>query len=354
MENLKNILFVIDTIQAGGGAQKVLKIIATELENLGFNVQIVVLKKQIKELDFGKIKIKYILDENEKILPNSFKIINELEKIASEFNFLCSFMDFITTYFCAIVAKIILPEACYGRQVSCKTKFFCFTRSLLSAMSQTFEYSQINLKLDIAALKSADKVIANSIFCARELEKFGLNSQILYNPLISSRRKNKVKNLPKKYAIAIGRLHSSKNYVNLIKAFKAADFVDLELLILGDGEMKSELENLAKGLKIRFLGYDSGVFDYLENADFFVHISHFEGMSNAVMEAYSLSLPALLSDIEPNREIYGNNAIYCNPDDIDEITSKLKKINTQKSEFTPDLRRFSIENLRIRLLEIFS
>ena len=63
-------------------------------------------------------------------------------------------------------------------------------------------------------------------------------------------------------------------------------------------------QQLARNKKnIVLPGLVHNVNDYLRAADQFVSASHAEGMPNAVLEALAASLPVILSDIPPHREI---------------------------------------------------
>lgn len=344
LENMKKIVFVIDLIKGGGGAQKVLKIALQSLRDAGHDVSLIVFKKSQNELEFNGFKLHYVLEnENEKLMPNAFKIIENIRNIAREADILCSFMDFITTYFTALAHTTRINE---------KQKLFCFVRNSLPYLSQNFVQQELNLKLNLLALKSANKVIANSLFCQNELINFGITNVILLrNPAIINECKNEVKY--ENYAIAIGRLVNDKNYETMIKAFKRANLKNLKLIILGEGDKLSELKQLANGANIEFLGYKNNATEYIKNAKFFIHASYFEGSPNSVLESYMLAKPAILSDIEPNREIYENNAIYCKCDDKEAFAKSIIKMNENPMNFTPNLEKFSIHTFKENLLRIF-
>ncbi|MGH7858363.1 MAG: glycosyltransferase family 4 protein [Candidatus Binatia bacterium] len=81
------------------------------------------------------------------------------------------------------------------------------------------------------------------------------------------------------------------------------------LLVLGDGPERASLERQALELglsgSVHFLGYQKEVHRYLAASDVFVLPSRREGMSNAVLEAMSHGLPAVVADDVSggNREI---------------------------------------------------
>jgi GalNAc-alpha-(1->4)-GalNAc-alpha-(1->3)-diNAcBac-PP-undecaprenol alpha-1,4-N-acetyl-D-galactosaminyltransferase len=108
--------------------------------------------------------------------------------------------------------------------------------------------------------------------------------------------------LPKPSLLAVGRLHPQKGFDLLIKAFAQihAKHPDWQLTILGEGSMRSELEELRAGLKLTdcvyLPGKVSNVSEYLHQADIFVMPSRFEGFPNALGEAMAYGLPAISCD----------------------------------------------------------
>jgi GalNAc-alpha-(1->4)-GalNAc-alpha-(1->3)-diNAcBac-PP-undecaprenol alpha-1,4-N-acetyl-D-galactosaminyltransferase len=108
--------------------------------------------------------------------------------------------------------------------------------------------------------------------------------------------------LPKPALLAVGRLHPQKGFDLLIKAFAQihAKHPDWHLTILGEGIVRSELEELRAQLKltdcIHLPGKVSNVSEYLPQADIFVMPSRFEGFPNALGEAMAYGLPAISCD----------------------------------------------------------
>ncbi|MFH0978573.1 MAG: glycosyltransferase family 4 protein [Candidatus Woesearchaeota archaeon] len=104
--------------------------------------------------------------------------------------------------------------------------------------------------------------------------------------------------------IFVGRIAPVKKIDNLITALALlpTDIRNkVELLILGEGDQKSELVELAKNLKVdhlvKFVGYTTNVFGYLRSSDLFILPSEREGFPCSVLEAMSvgtaIALPAL-------------------------------------------------------------
>lgn len=106
----------------------------------------------------------------------------------------------------------------------------------------------------------------------------------------------------KKTITAVGRLEPQKNYPLLLKAFAAfhEKCPAYTLHIYGRGEMLAALEELSQELGIakavRFEGYAWDVHEKIKDAGMYVLSSDYEGISNALLEAMALGLPVVATD----------------------------------------------------------
>lgn len=100
----------------------------------------------------------------------------------------------------------------------------------------------------------------------------------------------------------IGKIYKPKNHRFLISVFEAFHSMtpDSALLIVGDGEMKGEIEQLVKekGLSdsVVFAGMQSKVEEFLSAIDVFIFPSLWEGMPLSVIEAQASGLQCIVSD----------------------------------------------------------
>jgi glycosyltransferase involved in cell wall biosynthesis len=90
--------------------------------------------------------------------------------------------------------------------------------------------------------------------------------------------------------VAAGRLAYWKGFSDLIHAVKELSTKRrVRLLILGDGPLKAELEELVRSLDlsqwVQLLGYVANPLKYFAHASVFVLSSHVEGMPNVLVEA---------------------------------------------------------------------
>lgn len=110
-------------------------------------------------------------------------------------------------------------------------------------------------KLNIASLKKADHLILVSDSLERLSLDLGLkkdNMTTIYNGIqfeldeAERKSKNEIFTLT-----CVARLHPIKGHEVLLKSLAAAQFADFKLHLVGDGELKSTLEELVRTLKLQ-------------------------------------------------------------------------------------------------------
>jgi len=114
-------------------------------------------------------------------------------------------------------------------------------------------------------------------------------------------------------AVCVANLLPIKGLDVLIRAWRQVHMVDplARLLLVGDGPLRSELEQLTRRLRcqsfIRFTGTREDVPALLKAADLFVLPSRYEGCSNATLEAMASGLPVLACNTGGMREVVVHN-----------------------------------------------
>ena len=102
----------------------------------------------------------------------------------------------------------------------------------------------------------------------------------------------------------VGRLSPQKDHEYLLEVFRMISMkAPSKLLLVGDGELRSEIENQARQLGIRgrviFTGVRSDVADLLQAMDVFIFPSLYEGLGIVAVEAQAAGLPCLISERVP-------------------------------------------------------
>lgn len=154
--------------------------------------------------------------------------------------------------------------------------------------------------------------------------------------------------------IACGRLSKQKGYKYLLPAFEKllSKNSNVELWILGIGELESKLKQMTKDLgideSVKYLGFKSDPFEYFAQADLFVLSSEFEGFGNVIVEAMISGLPVVSTDCPhgPSEilnngefgvlvEVCNSEALYIGMEKLindKELISHLKKSGQQRAE----------------------
>jgi glycosyltransferase involved in cell wall biosynthesis len=190
---------------------------------------------------------------------------------------------------------------------------FNFKTKLIIRISGTPKFNYVRKFFWKILSKKVYKVTCPTISTYKILKKLEIFSEdkleILYDPVISVREINKKKFEPiekrfqnSKFILGIGRLTKQKNFELLIRAFlKVKNHLpDHELIILGEGEQRSDLEKLIYSQqleeKIYLLGHKSNVFSYLKKATCFISSSLYEDPGFALIEAGFLNKIVFAAD----------------------------------------------------------
>lgn len=101
--------------------------------------------------------------------------------------------------------------------------------------------------------------------------------------------------------LAVGNLKPAKNHALLLQAFsKLRSAQTARLLILGEGPLRKDLEELAMTLgitdRVAMPGFRADPAPFYMAADLFVMSSDFEGFGNVIVEAMSYGLPVVSTD----------------------------------------------------------
>jgi glycosyltransferase involved in cell wall biosynthesis len=205
-------------------------------------------------------------------------------------------------------------------------------------------FSPLQNAVNAPTLPLADRIVANSERTRdsfRWYERLLLGDDrvtVIYNGIDVQRIEDALASQPTQSSagdddtvriVSVGRLVPVKNYRTLVEAFaKAADQdPTLELVLVGDGPERSELEELTASLgvddSVEFTGFVSRaeVYRRLATSDLFAICSHSEGFCVAAVEAMAVGLPVVVSDIDVFREVVGSCGRFVPPTSTSEFAS---------------------------------
>ena len=174
--------------------------------------------------------------------------------------------------------------------------------------------------------------------------------KILYDPIIEVNKinkylckKEKSELISKKYFLNVGRLTKQKNQILLIKAFSKISAVnkDLNLIIVGDGEEKTNLINYIKFKnlenKVFLVGFIENIYPFVKNSIAVISTSLWEDPGAVMIEASFCNKNVISSNCPNGPEEFlssdmGNYLFKNNDVDslIDKVNSFLKDSETKK------------------------
>ncbi len=136
----------------------------------------------------------------------------------------------------------------------------------------------------------------------------------------------------------VGRVSVEKNLPLLVRVWKQVDArckargVDAELVIVGDGPYRKEMERELKGTTARFLGFRHGeeLSTIYASADVFAFPSTTDTLGQVVMEAQASGLPVLVTDKGGPQEVvtHGKTGFVLPSEKIEPWIEKLEMLVT--------------------------
>ena len=128
-----------------------------------------------------------------------------------------------------------------------------------------------------------------------------------------------------------------------------------ELVLVGDGPLRAELEHQAELLGIsdlvQFLGDRRDIPAILASLDVTVLPSVSESLSNAILESMAAGVPVIANQVGGNVELIGKDrGILLPPNDVEELECALRQIMGDaplRETLSRNARRFALENFTI-------
>jgi glycosyltransferase involved in cell wall biosynthesis len=154
-----------------------------------------------------------------------------------------------------------------------------------------------------------------------------------------------------------GRLSEEKGHMHLLDLMKnlSGSPFRFKLLIAGEGRLMSLLQRRTRKLgledRVDFLGFISDMPGFFNSIDIFLLPSHFEGFSNAVIEAMASARPVVAFDVGSTAEVIrdGKTGYIIRDKSVQEMSGKILELASNK-----ELRRSMGREGRKRVEESFS
>ncbi len=160
----------------------------------------------------------------------------------------------------------------------------------------------------------------------------------------------------------IANYASTKNHRILIEAYSKIQNPTFKLLLIGrfTKEEKDRLQELTEK-KIVFHYEEDSITSLIRMCDSIVHASFSEGMPNAVLESMFCERLIIASNIEPHKEVLGEDyPLLFDPTNSEQLTKLLLESNSKSYEAliranrTKVMENYSVSKLAKNYLEIFN
>jgi glycosyltransferase involved in cell wall biosynthesis len=134
--------------------------------------------------------------------------------------------------------------------------------------------------------------------------------------------------------ISVGRLEKQKRFDLMLEAFsKLPSEINAMLVILGEGSLRKAIEQQVSTLGISesvlLPGFVTNPYAWLKTATLFSLSSDHEGMSNALLEAQALGLPAVATDCPFGTAeivIDGKTGFVTKPGNVGQLADRMAKL----------------------------
>ncbi len=174
-------------------------------------------------------------------------------------------------------------------------------------------------------------VVLNEGEAQKYKDKLGIKCHVMYNPKsFTSPKKSTLKN---KRFIASGRMAYQKRFDRLIEAFNLFSKKDSEweLVILGDGPLRGQIESLIKKFslepRVHLYGFTKDVIPPMLDSSIFLLTSEYEGFPMCITEAYELGLPVIAFDISAMEPLSRNaEAVLVDEFDVEKYAEEMYKL----------------------------
>ncbi|UFX82756.1 glycosyltransferase [Candidatus Absconditicoccus praedator] len=301
---MKNILIVIYSLEVGGGAEKSATMVGNGLYEKGYNIKYLTFYEAKEKYNFKGDEI--CLDEklSFSIFVQFFKLFKrawQIRKYCKKNNIDTSLSFLETGNLPNVVSKLFFNKSKIVLSVrnNIDTSNSKLYKTLLKLLYPKADYITTIVKEETQNL----------------IQNYGIKPEKIsniYNMFDIQDIQNKSKEYLGEYQelfnngkftfINIGRFHKQKNQKMLLEAFDKfhQQHPNSQLVILGDGPLKEELEeqknSLSSSADIHFLGIHDNPYKFLANSDVYISSSSWEGMSRVLVESMACGLPIITTD----------------------------------------------------------
>lgn len=232
----------------------------------------------------------------------------------------------------------LFPAGAAAVDVGSKHKIKTYVTAHGSDMFEMYKKQSFMRPFIKKVLKKADVVFAVSNALKDEILATGVSgieakTRLYWNSVdidkFSLDNKNTLESNGKPIILFVGNIIKRKN-VNLILEAKKLSKTDYEVVVIGDGPLKNELESKVEKESIpdvRFLGSRNDVENIIPGCDVLVLPSFSESFGLVLIEALACGKPVIGSNVGGIKEIINDDVgLLINPNDASTLSDAIDKI----------------------------
>lgn len=326
---MKTIAFVIDVL-SNGGAERVVRMLANQFNNTGYNVIVIALKKsetpyvfdeQINVVTLDELSLSSRDQVKKRIAEKSFKtwrIIRKKvrKKLFGKTDSIALWEESRPYHYFEYTKKLktVLPD----EKDVCIFSFLIESQISVGLLKRNSRIKKVFCERNAPVREDCPKNLIqlrdklyysfnDAVFQTQEqkdyYDKLLPMGTIILNPLTDN-LPNRYEGKRKKIIVDFCRLTKQKNLILLIDSFQMLlnDYPDYFLHIYGDGPEKQSLLNYINKNKLEdrvfIKSHVSDIHNSIGDYAMFVSTSDWEGLSNSMLEAMAIGLPTVCTDCD--------------------------------------------------------
>lgn len=349
---VKTKLAIIVPSLGGGGAERVVTNIVRNIDFNKFDITLILIREEGQYINLIPPIIPVINLYSSRVRYSIFKLIKCLNNLKPDVIF--STLGHLNLVLLAIRPFLRFNHKIIIREANTPSQSLKTLNGMKGAIFKHL-YAKLYPKADVIVAQC--KAMKNDI-----VNMFSISEHkiiYIYNPLdLEYIRKNMVDKNPydkdEINILAVGRLTYQKGFDILIDAFKIVEnnIPNIHLTILGDGELRQELEQKRNKLglerKISFKGFKKNPYPYYYYADVYVLSSRWEGFPNALLEALACGCKVVAVDCKSGpREILGDNefGLLVPPEDPDALAKGIIEAINSENKSKDRAKDFDVKNV---------
>lgn len=289
IEKRKKVFFVIPSLKAGG-AERIIAFLSQNFDKMKFDLKLIVIGHKCDTVfDVQNVEVVYFNKDSIRYsLKSLYMQINNdkpdfVMGTIGHVNLMLGFFSFIFR----------------------KTKFVCRVSSLVSKSDFIFRFPTVDKFICRYFYKRFSVIVCQSIQMKDDFVNFfDFNFPqitIINNPITSLENfEKKSEGFTKLSFITVGRLEYNKGHLRILNVLSKIKSYEFTYTIVGSGSLdkllKERVIQLGLENKVDFVSHTTQILKIVNEKDYFIQGSYFEGFPNVILESCSVGTPIIAFD----------------------------------------------------------